>query len=74
MFDPRNAEPSAAPTSAELMELIRKTLDEAGYCPDYVAGYIAAQQADGCLRSHAPQWMRKAMAARMKALAASAIR
>jgi len=66
LSDPRNADPLATPTAGELVDVIRAGLRAQGHSDDYAAGYIAAQQADGVLRPHAPAWIRKSAAARFK--------
>jgi hypothetical protein len=72
LLDPRNRESDQHPTDADLLDLMRSTYAAHGYSPQWVEGYIAAQQSDGALRGFAPHWIRKSIEPRLRTLRSTA--
>ena len=50
-------------TPEKLRHLITKTLHQRGYPPEYIAGYLDAQNLAGWTRPHCPAWIRASAAA-----------
>lgn len=43
---------------ADLRQLMLDALESGGHSPDWIAGYIAAQERSGWLRPSCPAWIR----------------
>jgi len=69
---PPNDDP--IPSITDLESLIELALDAAGHSPDWIAGFIAAERIDGCLRDTSQIWKRRSAAARFATMLDSAER
>lgn len=49
-------------TSDDLRGMMQKALQDAGWSPDKIAGYLLAQEKSGWLRPQCPAWIRNSAA------------
>lgn len=54
----------------ELRALIMDALTACGFSPDYVTGYVRAQEIDGCLRPGMQPWCARSATARYQLMRA----
>jgi len=62
------------PSLADVESLMHRALAAAGNSPDWIAGFIAAEKMDGCLRDSRQFWVRRSAAGRYRTMLGAAER